>query len=365
MDKDGFWFKNKMKRILITGVNGLVGSETALFFHGKGYKVLGVDNDQRGKMFGEGGSTTSTGDKLKLLPNFHSYNIDIRNKSDLDDVFRIIGPFDVVVHSAAQPSHEYSTNHAIEDFEINAVGTMNVLEAYRHYSPQATFIHVSSSKVYGDSVNELPLKELETRFDLPKTHKFYEGVDETMRLDGNLHSLFGASKACADIMAKEYGTYFNLPISIFRPVCITGPAHKGVEIHGYLSYLVKCVAKGIKYTINGYKGKQVRDNIHSNDLVSAFWEVVQKPPKPGSAYNIGGGRESNNSILEAIQQAEKFTGNTAIYDYSEVNRRGDHIWCIYSSKKFRKEYPGWKIKHNNDSIMKELSDFWMEDDNAN
>lgn len=348
-----------MKRLLCTGSSGLVGSEAVLFFHKQGYKVFGIDNDQRGKMFGEGGSTNKIGEALKKLPNFFSYEVDIRSLKEVSELFKAIGPFDVIIHAAAQPAHEYSTDHALEDFSINAFGTVNVLEAYRQHSPEAIFIHVSSSKVYGDSVNELPLKELDTRYDLPKKHESYKGVDESMRLDGNLHSLFGASKACADIMAKEYGTYFNLPISIFRPVCITGPAHRGVEIHGYLSYLVKCVATGTEYTINGYKGKQVRDNIHSNDLVSAFWEVVQKPPAPGTAYNIGGGRESNNSILEAIAQAEKITGKKAKTKYSDTSRRGDHIWCIYSSEKFRKDYPNWKINHNNDDIMKQLCDTWM------
>lgn len=349
-----------MKRVLVTGSSGLVGSESVIRFHKEGYKVIGIDNDMRGKMFGDQGSTGKIGEALKQLPNFFSYDVDIRNIKEVQEVFKAVGPFDVIIHAAAQPAHEYSTNHALEDFSINAFGTMNILEAYRQYSPEAIFIHVSSSKVYGDSVNELPLEEYETRFDLPKKHKYYEGVDETMRLDGNLHSLFGASKACADIMAKEYGTYFNLPISIFRPVCISGSVHRGVALHGYLAYLVKCVATGTKYTINGYKGKQVRDNIHARDLVSAFMEVVKKPPKPGTAYNIGGGRESNNSILEALEQAGKILKKKPVYDYSEINRRGDHKWCIYSSKKFRKDYPSWKIEYTNDKLMEELCRPYIE-----
>lgn len=321
-----------------------------------GWKVYGIDNDQRGTMFGKEGSTDSTKEELlKKYPNqFFPLNADIRDAEKINSLFAMFGPFDAIIHAAAQPAHEYSTDHALEDFSINATGTVVILEAYRHFSPECPFIHVSSSKVYGDSVNDLPLKELKTRFDLPKSHPFYEGVDETMRLDGNLHSLFGASKACGDIMAKEYGTYFQLPISIFRPVCITGPAHKGVKLHGYLAYLVKAIATGEEYTINGYEGKQVRDNIHSYDLASAFWEVIQKPPAPGTAYNIGGGRESNNSMKEAVMQIQKFLGKKSDIKYSETNRRGDHKWCIYSSKKFRSDYPNWKITYNNERILEEL-----------
>lgn len=349
-----------MKRLLVTGAAGLGGSEAVRFFHEKGWKVFGVDNDMRGTMFGQDGSTKSTLQDLLELPNFYNFEFDIRKPNEMTDLFKSIGPFDAIIHAAAQPAHEYSTNHALEDFSINAVGTVVVLEAYRQYSPQATFIHISSSKVYGDSVNELPLKEYKTRFDLPKNHPKYQGVDESERIDGNLHSLFGASKACGDVMAKEYGTYFNLPISIFRPVCITGPAHKGVPLHGYLAYLVRCVAQGIEYTINGYQGKQVRDNIHSYDLVNAFYQVIEKPPAPGTAYNIGAGRESNNSILEAISQAEKLLGTKAKSKYSESERRGDHKWCIYSSSKFKKDYPDWQITYDNDRIMKELCDHYKE-----
>lgn len=349
-----------MKRILITGAGGLVGSEAVRFYHSEGWKVFGVDNNMRGQMFGEEGSVTSTLDELKKLENFFPLTIDIRKVDEVSVVFKQLGEFDAIIHAAAQPAHEYSTDHALEDFLINAVGTMIMLEAYRQYSPRCPFIHVSSSKVYGDWVNSLPLKEYKTRFDLPKNHQYYKGVDETMRLDGDLHSLFGASKACGDIMAKEYGTYFNLPISIFRPVCITGRAHKGVQLHGYLAYLVKCVATGTKYTINGYKGKQVRDNIHAIDLVAAFNEAIKKPPTPGTAYNIGGGRESNNSILEAIAQAETILGVKANVDYSDTNRRGDHKWCIYSSEKFRKDYPDWKIEYTNDKIMNDLCSLYMK-----
>jgi len=346
-----------IKRALITGSSGLVGSETVRFLlRQSGWKVYGVDNNMRGKMFGQEASTLPELEKLvqEFPSTFIPVEADIRLPEQMTKIFKDYGPFDFIVHCAAQPAHEWSTNNSITDFQINAYGTMVVLECYRQYSPEAVFIQVSSSKVYGDSVNELPLVEYDTRFDLPEDHPMYEGVGEEMRLEGNLHSLFGASKACGDIMAKEYGTYFKLPITIFRPVCITGPAHKGAAIHGYLAYLVKCVAKGIKYTVNGYKGKQVRDNIHSFDLVSAFWEVFKKTPEPGTAYNIGSGRLSNNSILEALSQSEAILGKKALYEISPTTRRGDHIWCIYSAKKFRADYPDWKVTYDNNRLMEEL-----------
>lgn len=349
-----------MRKALITGSAGLVGSEaTRHLLDMGGWKVYGLDNDMRGKMFGTEGSTATEQQKLiqQYPDTFIPITADIRDPMALKEVFKLYGDFDYIVHTAAQPAHEWSTNNALSDFQINAYGTLSLLENYRLYSPEAVFIHVSSSKVYGDEVNNLPLKELETRYDLPKTHKFYSGTDETMRLDGNLHSLFGASKACADIVAKEYATYFKLPISIFRPVCITGSAHKGVSIHGYLSYLVKCVATGTEYKINGYKGKQVRDNIHARDLVRAFYEVY-KNPKQG-VYNIGGGRESNNSILEALVQAGDILGKKPVYTILDNARRGDHLWCIFSSEKFKKEYPDWKLEYNNDLLMKEICSLYQ------
>lgn len=345
-----------MKKILITGSNGLLGSEAVHHFAKKGWKVIGIDNDMRGQMFGGDGSTKSIRDHLvETYTLYQPLVADIREYNQLEHIFMAHGPFDFIIHSAAQPAHEWSTNNALADFSINAQGTINVLEAYRHYSPECRFIHVSSSKVYGDSVNELPLKEFSTRLDLEPDHPFYEGVDETMRLDGNLHSLFGASKACGDITAKEYGTYFNLPVTILRPVCITGSAHKGVSIHGYLSYLVRCVAQGIKYTVNGYGGKQVRDNIHARDLVDAMWEIyADKECKPGEAYNIGAGRFSNNSILEALELSGKILGKKPIFEIVDQTRRGDHKWCIYSAKKLKARYPNWTLKYDNQKVMEEI-----------
>lgn len=343
-------------KLLCTGSHGLVGSEAVKFFCGKGWQVYGIDNDMRGTMFGKDASTLSTGQQLvKKYKNYQWLDKDIRNEQEIFRIFKSAGPFDLIIHAAAQPAHEWSISNTLTDFQINAYGSVILLQAYRLYSPQAVFIQISSSKAYGDSVNNLPLKEYKTRYDLPKNHKYYQGVDEEFgRLDGNLHSLFGASKACADIMAKEFGTYFKLPIGIFRPDCITGPAHKGTKLHGYLAYLVKCVAKGIPYTINGYKGKQVRDNIHSFDLIQAFWEFYKKPSGCGVAYNIGAGRKSNNSILEAIGQAEKLLGKKAKVRYSNKIRRGDHQWCIYSASKFRRDYPNWKITYDNDKLMEDL-----------
>lgn len=346
-----------MKKALITGSSGLVGSESVKFLCLRGWTVIGVDNNTRKYLFGKSASTEAISKEIEeKYSSFTHISKDIRDKSSVEKIFKTFGPFDLIIHAAAQPSHEWSTDHAIEDFDLNAKATIIMLETYRHYSPQAVFIQVSSSKVYGDSVNNLPLKKLESRFDLPTNHPNWEGVDETMRLDGNNHSLFGASKACGDILAHEYGTYFNLPITIFRPVCITGSAHKAVSTHGYLAYLVKAIAKNIEYVINGYEGKQVRDNIHAFDLVNAFYLVYQYRKRiiPGEAYNIGGGRKSNNSILEAIRQIETILGKKAITKYSDTNRRGDHKWCIFSSEKFKKRYPEWSITYGNDKIINEL-----------
>jgi|SRR5581483_2665730 len=345
------------KKALVTGSSGLVGSESVRFLVDLGWKVFGVDNNTRGYLFGKDASTESMRDELiGKYKDFKHISADIRDQAAVEKVFKDHGPFDFIIHAAAQPSHEWSTNNAIEDFDLNAKASLIMLETYRHYSPKAIYIHVSSSKVYGDSVNDLPLIELDTRFDLPANHPKWAGEDETMRLDGNIHSLFGASKACGDIMAHEYGTYFKLPITIFRPVCITGPAHKAVPAHGYLAYLVKSIAEGVEYTINGYKGKQVRDNIHAYDLINAFYHIYKYSDRiiPGEAYNIGGGRKSNNSMLEAIQQIEKILGVKAKTKYSEISRRGDHIWCIYSGDKFKKRYPEWQLAYDNDRVMNDL-----------
>lgn len=346
-----------IEKALVTGSSGLVGSEIVRFLARKGWEIVGIDNDSRGHFYGPSASTLPERIKLQEeFPNqFYPLSVDIRDDTAIRNVFAERGPFDFIIHAAAQPAHEWSTNNALEDFSINAMGTMVMLENYRQYSPKAVFIQCSSSKVYGNSVNNLPLMEYPTRYDLPVGHPYYEGVDEEFgRLDGELHSLFGASKAAGDIMAGEYGKYFDLPIAIFRPPCITGSVHRGAKLHGYLAYLIKCIADGTEYTINGYKGKQVRDNIHARDLVKAFWEYYKNPKECGVAYNIGAGRESNNSILEAIAQTENILGKKGNIKYSDVARRGDHKWILYSASKFRRDYPDWEIEYNNDKIMEEI-----------
>ncbi len=349
-------------RACITGSNGLVGSEMVKLLCGERWHVIGIDNNTRKYLFGKEASTKEIGEELtRKYPN--QYKIlkeDIRDQKAIAEVFSSYGPFDFIIHCAAQPAHDWSTNNALEDFQINAVGTVNILEAYRHYSPGAPFIHVSTSKVYGDHVNHLPLFKTKTRFELPKDHPWFEGIDESMSIDQSTHSLFGASKASGDLMAQEYGRYFNLPIAIFRPVCITGKSHKGAKLHGYLAYLAKCIATGKEYTINGYDGKQVRDNIHASDLVKAFYEVYKDSDKiQGTVYNIGGSRFSNNSMLEAIAQFEKLLGKRGNFKYSEVSRNGDHKWCIFSNKKFQNDYPNWKLTYDNNAIMKELAEIYL------
>lgn len=345
-----------MKKACVTGSSGLVGSAMVELLIQEGFIVYGIDHNLRGILLGEGGSTENTGKELSTkYKDFHQVNLDIRDRNGIRDFFEDKGAFDFIVHSAAQPSHQFSIDNIYIDFDINTIGTINMLESYRRLSPEAIYIHVSSSKVYGDSVNELPLVEYETRYDLPIDHKYYNGVDEEFgRLDGNLHSPFGASKACGDILSKEFATYFNLPITIFRPVCISGSRSMGIENHGYLAYLAKAINEGIPYTVNGFKMKMVRDNIHGKDLVTAFYEVYKSPGKPGEAYNIGGGRESNNSMMEAISQFENILGKKGIINYSEETRRGDHQWCIYSASKFRKDYPNWSMEYNNDKLMEEI-----------
>lgn len=367
-DNYGFKLTNKthkkeksilsMKKACITGSSGLVGSAMSKLLINEGFEVYGIDYNLRGILLGEGGSTEETGKELvHKYKDFHQVNLDIRNREGIKDFFKDNKSFDFIIHCAAQPSHQFSIEETFVDFDINALGTINIIESYRRFSPESIFIHVSSSKVYGDSVNELPLIEYDTRYDLPKDNIWYEGVTEEFgKLDGNLHSPFGASKACADIIAKEYGTYFNLPIAIFRPVCISGSKSMGIENHGYLAYLAKCINNGIPYTVNGYKQKMVRDNIHGEDLANAFYEVYKNSNnfKPGEAFNIGGGRLSNNSMMEAISQFETILGKKGNILYSEEIRKGDHQWCIYDSSKFKKAFPNWEIKYDNNKLMEEI-----------
>lgn len=349
--------KKKNKKVLITGSAGLVGSESAKFFAKKGFEIYGIDNNMRQYFFGPEASTEWSRKKLEenLQKNYHHFVVDIRDSQKLEPIFAN-NEFDLIIHTAAQPSHDWAAKEPHTDFGINAVGTLNLLELYRKYSPKAVFIFTSTNKVYGDTPNSLPLIETETRFELPKNHKYYKGIDESMSLDQSKHSIFGASKVAADVMVQEYGKYFNLRTGVFRGGCLTGPAHSGAKLHGFLSYLVKCIATGNPYTILGYKGKQVRDNIHSYDLVTAFYEFY-KNPKKGEVYNMGGGRFANVSMIEAIKKVEALTGKKGKVTYKKTNRIGDHIWYISDTSKFKKHFPKWKQLYDIDKTIEEICKF--------
>jgi CDP-paratose 2-epimerase len=344
-----------MKIIIVTGSSGLIGSEATKFFHNKAYFVIGIDNDMRTYFFGEDASTKWNTSKLKEeLANFEHKNVDIRNYNDLEAIFskhskNIAG----VIHTAAQPSHDWAAKEPITDFTVNANGTLNLLELTRLYAPKAVFIFTSTNKVYGDTPNLLPLIEKEKRYEIDESHDFHKGIDESMSIDQTKHSIFGASKVAADVLVQEYGNYFGMNTAVFRGGCLTGPAHSGAELHGFLAYLIVCTVTEKPYTIFGYKGKQVRDNIHSKDLVSAFWEYFNAP-RQGEVYNIGGSRHSNISMLEAIEKIEKLSGKKLNYTISNENRIGDHIWYVSNVDKFKKHYPNWDFEYDIDRILKEM-----------
>jgi CDP-paratose 2-epimerase len=339
-------------KILVTGSAGLIGSEAVEYFDRQGHDIWGIDNNMRSVFFGNGGDISWNLKRLKdLTKNYCHYWIDIRDREALIELFSH-QQFDLIVHCAAQPSHDKAGDIPILDFEVNALGTLNLLEMARRYCPEVVFIHMSTNKVYGDAPNEFNLVELPTRFDYANS-KEYEGIDETCRIDRSLHSLFGASKTAADIMAQEYGRYFGMNIGIFRGGCLTGPSHSGVELHGFLSYLVKVAATNGKYTIFGYKGKQVRDQIHSYDVIRAVEEFAAKP-RPGEVYNLGGGRTNSVSVLEAIDIIEQMTGKKINCSYSENNRKGDHICYISNLNKFISHYPSWNITISLEKIIKEI-----------
>jgi len=329
---------------LITGACGLIGSQAAEFFSHKGFQIVGIDNDMRSYFFGPESSTSWNRRRLQeTIPSYIHKNIDIRHEADLRAVFEEFGQdVKTVIHTAAQPSHDWAAREPFTDFSINAVATLNLLELTRQYCPGAVFIFTSTNKVYGDTPNRLPLVETETRWELPPDHVFFDGIDETMSIDQCKHSIFGASKAAADVMVQEYGRYFGMPTGCFRGGCLTGPQHAGAELHGFLAYLMKCCAQGRTYRIFGYQGKQVRDNIHALDLVNAFWHFYQRP-RCGEVYNIGGGRSNSCSIREAVNMCEEISGKQMTTEYVEKNREGDHIWYISSLKKFQEHYPEWRI----------------------
>ena len=345
-----------MKYAIVTGAAGLIGSEAVRFLSGKGYGVVGIDNDMRKYFFGPEASTRWTLDELKSeVQHFTNHDADIRTYSSLEPIFNNYGKdIAIIIHTAAQPSHDWAAKEPFTDFGINATGTLNLLEATRKFCPAAVFIFTSTNKVYGDTPNRLPLVELDTRWEIASTHPYYtNGIDETMSIDQTKHSIFGASKVAADIMVQEYGRYFEMKTAVFRGGCLTGPRHSGAELHGFLAYLMKCACTGREYRMFGYKGKQVRDNIHSHDLVNAFWHFCQAP-RSGEVYNMGGSRHSNCSMLEAIAMCEEIAGLKMRTTYVEANRIGDHIWWISDVSKFRSHYPGWTLTRNVQDILTEI-----------
>ena len=328
--------------ILVTGSSGLIGSAAVRHWDRQGEEVIGVDNDMRKQFFGPQGSTQwNLQSLLAETTHFQHREIDIRDRDSLERLFAK-HRFDVVVHCAAQPSHDKAKEIPLLDFDVNAAGTINLLEATRRHAPDAVFCHMSTNKVYGDAPNELPLNELETRWEYARQEDWH-GIDESCRIDQTTHSLFGASKVAADVIAQEYGRYFGLNVGVFRGGCLTGGSHSGVELHGFLSYLVHVAVHNKPYTIFGYKGKQVRDQIESSDVVAAF-EAFSKAPRPGEVYNIGGGRENSASVLECIELIEQIGGYRIRHDYSETNRVGDHICYISDIRKFKEHYPDWSIR---------------------
>jgi len=342
-----------MKKLLITGSAGLIGSESVKFFAQKGFEIYGIDNDMRAYFFGKEASTRWNLERIKdEVKNYMHFSIDIREKKKVEEIFEK-NKFDFIIHTAAQPSHDWAAKEPLTDFGVNSVGTLILLECLRKYCPEAVFIYTSTNKVYGDRPNTLPLIELKTRYELPFNHRYYRGIDETMSIDDSKHSIFGVSKVAADVMVQEYGKYFDLKTCVFRGGCLTGPSHSSTKLHGFLAYLAKCIATGQKYTIFGYKGKQVRDNIHSYDLVNAFYHVYQNP-RQGEVYNMGGSRHSNISMLEAIEKIEGVLGKKANYEYREENRIGDHIWYISDVSKFQKHYPKWEYQYDSDRIIEEI-----------
>lgn len=347
-----------MSVIVVTGSSGLIGSEAVAFFCEKGFDVVGLDNDMRAYFFGAEASTTWNRERLQRRHrNFMPHETDIRDFDAVKSLFkRHERAITAVIHTAAQPSHDWAAREPLTDFSVNATGTLNLLEATRQFAPDAAFVFTSTNKVYGDQPNILPLIEMETRWEVAAGHSYAaDGIDESMSIDNTLHSVFGASKVAADVMVQEYGRYFGLRAACFRGGCLTGPHHAGAKLHGFLAYLGKCAVTGEPYTVLGYKGKQVRDNIHSADLVSAFWEFVQQP-RCGEVYNMGGGRFANCSMLEAIALFERVTGKPVNWTYSDDNRTGDHIWWISDTGKFEKHYPSWKRRVSLEATVSEIVD---------
>ena len=342
---------------MVTGSAGLIGSAACQRFHTAGLDVVGIDNDMRARFFGAEASTFANRRAVETaLPRYRHCDLDIRDAAGIDALFQELGTaVRVIVHTAAQPSHDWAAREPLTDFSVNATGTLLLLEAARKHCPEAVFIFTSTNKVYGDAPNSLPLHELPLRWEIDSAHPFRDGIDETLTIDQSKHSLFGVSKAAADLLVQEYGRYFGLKTGCFRGGCLTGPSHAGAELHGFLAYLMKCTVSGKPYRVFGYKGKQVRDNIHSDDLVEAMWQFFQAP-RAGEVYNIGGGRHSNCSMLEAIQLCEEISGRKLQWSYDDQNRAGDHIWYISDVRKFQSHYPGWKYRYGLRDILQQIHD---------
>jgi CDP-paratose 2-epimerase len=343
----------------------LIGSESVQHFVQAGFDVVGLENDMRARFFGPSASTSHTTQRLlrQFEGSFRSLEVDIRDTAGVDRVFRdLAGDLELIIHTAAQPSHDWAASDPQTDFGVNANGTLNLLQGARDHAPDATFIFCSTNKVYGDLPNHLPLLDTGQRLELPEDHRYYRGIDTTMSIDRSTHSLFGVSKVAADLLVQEYGRYFDMPTVCFRGGCLTGPNHAGAKLHGFLSYLMRCTMTGEPYTVFGYGGKQVRDNIHSADLVAAF-EAFHRAPRSAAVYNIGGGRASNCSMLEAIALCESIAGKELSFEVSDVNRIGDHRWWISDLDPFRADYPGWDITYDIEDVLREIhdqnADLWL------
>jgi CDP-paratose 2-epimerase len=346
-------------KLLVTGSSGLIGSELVSFFDFRAQMIIGLDNNMRADFFGPEGDTAWNLARLRnTTRHFRHYDLDIRDRTGLQDLLTEQGPFDLIVHCAAQPSHDLAARRPSDDFDVNAVGTFNLLEVTRQLSPKAVFVLMSTNKVYGDAPNELPLKELPTRWDYARP-EHYDGISEDMRIDQSMHSIFGASKVAADVMAQEYGRYYGLKTTALRGGCLTGPHHAGVELHGFLSYLVKMQIEGRPYRIYGYKGKQVRDNIHSYD-VARLIEAIYENPRCGAVYNLGGGRANSCSILEAFETVTQLTGRKLTVEYQDGHREGDHMCYITNLRKVQNDYPGWTITKPLDEIFLEIIASWQK-----
>ncbi|HMO60183.1 MAG TPA: NAD-dependent epimerase/dehydratase family protein [Roseiflexaceae bacterium] len=350
-----------MSVAVVTGSAGLIGAEAVRYFAGLGMQVVGIDNDMRRAFFGDDASTQASLEQLQReIPGYIHYAIDIRDEAAVAAIFRRYGrAITLVIHTAAQPSHDWAAREPMTDFTVNANGTLVLLEATRQYAPDAVFIFTSTNKVYGDRPNMLPLVEEPQRWEITTDHAYRGGIPESMPIDTTLHSLFGASKAAADLLVQEYGRYFGMQTACFRGGCLTGPNHSGTRLHGFLSYLVRCTLTETPYTVFGYKGKQVRDNIHSYDLVRAF-DAFYRQPRSGEVYNIGGGRFSNCSMLEAIALSQEITGRELRWRYAENNRVGDHIWWISDISRFQSHYPGWQLTYDVRAIIHEIANVGRE-----